>query len=113
MQVANIPSGCSMRFLSGFPYDGDSNSLMLERLRLELKGPLPENGGYVRIWAAVLCSQQMKAKALLEEAGFKVLVETKSGHPEKPAGKACNGGTLYFMWYEKPKSILQERRNAH
>jgi len=98
-------AGCTTTLLSNFPYDQENpwNEEKLNELREVLKKSLPKIHPYTRSWLVTLCSQQLKAKAILEEAGFKVLIETESGHPETPGSKQCNGGRVYLMWKEVPK----------
>lgn len=97
--------GCTTTLLQGFPYDSDDawTNAVRETIRKALKGPLPKNHSYTRSWLANLCSQQMKMKKIMEEAGWRCLVETPSGHPETPTGINTNGGTCYLMWFEIPK----------
>lgn len=102
--------GCTVSYLSNFPYDGkDAYTIKKHELLKEQVKDLPRaGGGYTRCWVAILCSQQMIAKKILEDAGFKMLLSTESGHPEKPEGKQCNGGTIYLMWKEIPHSEYQK-----
>lgn len=100
-------AGCTTTLLSDFPYDGHEDAYtkaQLDQIRELIKpGNLPKAHSYTRSWLANLCSQQMKAKAILEEAGWKCIMKTASGHPEKPTSKCVNGGTCYIMWFEIPE----------
>lgn len=102
--------GCTTTLLSGFPYDEEDayTDSRRTKIREAIKlGALPKGHSYTRSWIANLCSQQLKMKAILEELGWKCLIETPSGHPETPekGEHSVNGGTCYIMWYEIPKEI--------
>lgn len=97
-------TGCTTTFLWGFPYDADDTFTESQREQLEARlkaNDLPKAHPYTRSWMAILCSQQLKTKELLEKYGWRCVVETKSGHEEKPASKHCNGGMTYIMFKEK------------